>query len=104
MRKLIDRPTKKANLELTARVKKTFESPPDIEELKSIMAYCRANGISKIKTGNIELEITPEREPITESERADIAKALGSDLSDEELLFYSAPQMVPAPRPEDEKE
>lgn len=76
----------------------------DIERLQALIAYCRANGVNKVKINGVELELTPAGEAVDEKQRRTIADALGADLSDEDLLFFSAPQYVPVPRPDEDKE
>lgn len=74
-----------------------------LEEVKAAVEFCKAHGITRLKTGTLELDISPMGGPASDEERMKVAQALGEQLSDEDLLFFSAPQsFVPAPAQADE--
>ena len=74
----------------------------ELHRIATLTAYCREHGILRLKSGDIELELSPVGGPVSESERQTVSEALGDTLTGEDMLFYSAPQMAPVPADESE--
>jgi hypothetical protein len=67
-----------------------------LKDLKALADYCKKNGITKVKTGDVEMEFGPSAAPALDPKIAKaLADALGSDeLSPEQTMFFSAGQPI----------
>ena len=67
---------------------------PSLAYVTSLIKLCKAQGVQRLKMGEIELDLVPQSVPGPDGEgmRA-LAEALaGGTMTDEDALFASAPQ------------
>lgn len=71
---------------------------PSLTYVRELIDLCKKEGVQRIRLGTVELDLAPQGVSGPDAENMQkLAQALmGGTATDEEMLFASAPQFVPA--------